>query len=152
MPKKISKRTAARIIAIQSMYSYDFIEKIDIEGALSIVESVEDYAITDYSTSLLNTLLEQVIKHYDKFNDIVAQHINKNWTIDRIDLITLIILRTATYELTYCPDISTNIIIDEYTTITSYFSTNQEVNFVNAILDKISSHLRIKTNDQETTQ
>ena len=139
---KLSKRTSARVVAVQSIYCCEFSHQVNIENLLGETDCDEDISINSYDQILLNSLLESIQEHSNKFDKIISQHIDEDWDLKRIETVILIILRAATCELIFFADTSTNVIIDEYTTITSYFANNQEVNFVNAILEKISSELR----------
>ena len=60
-----------------------------------------------------------------------------NWDSDRIAAIDLILIKMATIELLYFPDIPKNVTINEYVEISKDYSTPKSRVFVNGILDQI---------------
>ena len=60
-----------------------------------------------------------------------------NWDSDRIAAIDLILIKMATIELLYFPDIPKNVTINEYVEISKDYSTPKSRVFINGILDQI---------------
>jgi N utilization substance protein B len=68
-----------------------------------------------------------------------------NWALDRMSRVDLAILRLAAYELTYCPDVPRNVVINEAIEIGKRFGTEETPSFVNGVLDHLSQQHRTKS-------
>jgi N utilization substance protein B len=69
---------------------------------------------------------------------------SKNWEMERLALIDLIILRLALAEMLYFPSIPVKVTINEYIEISKKYSTPKSRQFVNGILDVLSKELKEK--------
>lgn len=67
----------------------------------------------------------------------------EHWSISRLASVDRAILRWATYELLYMPDIPPKVTINEAVEIAKTFGTEESGRFINGVLDKI----REKTGD-----
>ncbi|AWU44211.1 transcription antitermination factor NusB [Blattabacterium punctulatus] len=81
-------------------------------------------------------LYRNTIYHKDEFNKLIG-YISKNWTINRIATIDLIILQMAICEFLYFPNIPPKATINEYIEITKIFCMEKSKIFINGILDKV---------------
>ena len=61
----------------------------------------------------------------------------ENWTMDRLAEVDKAILRFASYELMYMPDVPPKVTINEAVEIAKAFGTEQSGAFVNGVLDRI---------------
>ena len=61
---------------------------------------------------------------------------------ENLDKVFQTILKAATYELMYKPNLSLNIIIKEYLNSSNYFLENSQTKYLNALLDNIGKKLR----------
>ncbi len=61
---------------------------------------------------------------------------------EKLDKVFQVILKSATYELLYKPNISINIIIKEYLNASNFFINNSQTKYLNAILDNLAKRLR----------
>jgi N utilization substance protein B len=78
-----------------------------------------------------------VAEHLEQIDGVIEEH-STNWALDRMARVDLSLLRLATCELLYRPDIPTSVIINEAVEIGKRFGTKETPAFVNGILDKIS--------------
>ena len=58
--------------------------------------------------------------------------------------IDLIILRMATYELVFCPDIPLNVSLDEAIEIGKRFGSGDSPKFINGVLDQVAQSTGLK--------
>ena len=72
----------------------------------------------------------------------------EHWSVKRLASVDRAILRWATYELLYIPDIPPKVTINEAVEIAKTFGTEESSGFINGILDKI----RLNTEDSATTE
>ena len=79
-------------------------------------------------------------------NDIIIEELDKNlgdkFNLSRLDKLFQVILKSATYEFLYKPNISMNIIIKEYLDASNFFLTVSQTKYLNALLDNIAKKLR----------
>jgi len=89
------------------------------------------------------SLLRHSIIHSDEFNDMISSK-TKNWEIDRVALMDLILMQMALAELLKMPQIPVKVSINEYLELAKYYSTPNSKNFVNGILDTLQIELKQK--------
>ncbi len=79
-------------------------------------------------------------------NELIIDELNKysgeEFSINKMDKLFQIILKSATYEFLYKPNLSINIIIKEYLNASNFFLENSQTKYLNAILDNIGKKLR----------
>ena len=79
-------------------------------------------------------------------NDVILDELNKNlgkeFTFDKMDKLFQVILRSATFEILYKPNLSINIIIKEYLNASNFFLESSQTKYLNALLDNIGKKLR----------
>jgi N utilization substance protein B len=66
----------------------------------------------------------------------------KNWDLDRIALVDMVIMKTAIAEFIHFPGIPVKVTINEFIEIAKRYSTPKSGKFVNGILDVISGKLK----------
>ena len=59
-----------------------------------------------------------------------------------LDKLFQVILKSATYELLYKPNVSINIIIKEYLNYSNFFIDNSQTKYLNALLDTLAKKIR----------
>lgn len=62
----------------------------------------------------------------------------EHWKLERLSKVDLIILRLATYELLFCPDIPLNVSIDEAIEIGNRYGSDDSPAFINGVLDQVA--------------
>ena len=65
-----------------------------------------------------------------------------NWALDRMARVDLAILRLATFELIFCPDVPHNVVINEAIELGKRFGTMETSAFINGILDHLAQQHR----------
>ena len=79
-------------------------------------------------------------------NDIILEELDKNlgdnFTLGNLDKVFQIILKSATYEFLYKPNVSINIIIKEYLNASNFFLDDSQTKYLNALLDNVAKKLR----------
>ena len=82
-------------------------------------------------------MISGVITHrieIDRFLKQAADH----WKLSRMSKVDLNILRLASYELLFCPDIPLNVSIDEAIEIGKRYGTADSAIFINGVLDQVA--------------
>ena len=79
-------------------------------------------------------------------NDLILDELNKKlgneFSLNKMDKLFQVILKSATFEFLYKPNLSINIIIKEYLNASNFFLENSQIKYLNAILDRIGKKLR----------
>ncbi len=79
-------------------------------------------------------------------NEILIEELDKNLgngsKFNNLDKLSQVILKSATYELLYKPNLSINIIIKEYLNASNFFLDDSQTKYLNALLDNVGKKLR----------
>lgn len=79
-------------------------------------------------------------------NDLILDELDKNldekFSIKKMDKLFQVILKSATYEFLYKPNLSINIIIKEYLNASNFFLDSSQTKYLNALLDNVAKKLR----------
>ncbi len=86
-------------------------------------------------------LLRATIVHADEYRELIDECL-KNWEMERVADVDMIILMMALAELLSENNIPTTVTLNEYIELAKTFSTPESGKFVNGILDAALSHLR----------
>ena len=106
------------------------------ETGTSIVES-QVLAVDD--------LVLEIVHGVDGVTAFADEIIAENaigWTLARMPVIDLIVLRIAIFELKSRPDVPTAVVLNEAVELAKTFSTDESGRFVNGILSTISKKVR----------
>ena len=79
-------------------------------------------------------------------NDLILDELDKTlgdkFSLNKMDKLFQVILKSATYEFLYKPNLSINIIIKEYLNASNFFLDNSQTKYLNALLDNVAKKLR----------
>ena len=73
-------------------------------------------------------------REIDRHLEQCAEH----WKLSRMAKVDLTILRMATYELLFCPDIPMNVSMDEAIEIGKRYGSGDTATFINGVLDQVA--------------
>nr|WP_295934786.1 transcription antitermination factor NusB [uncultured Dyadobacter sp.] len=90
--------------------------------------------------AFVEELCKIVVAESDQY-DVYLEDQLKNWELERIALVDLIILKTALAELIHFPGIPVKVTINEFIEIAKRYSTPKSGKFVNGVLDVLSVKL-----------
>lgn len=90
-------------------------------------------------------LLRQTVSHDEEFYQIISDRI-KNWDIERLTTIDIIIMKMAMTEFIDFSTIPVKATINEYIELSKVYGTKKSSSFVNGLLDKIMNDF--KDNDR----
>lgn len=86
-------------------------------------------------------LLRTTIQNEEEYVKIIDEH-TKNWELDRIAFMDILIMQTAIAEVCTFPTIPINVTFNEYIEISKKYSTEKSGTFINGVLDKIIAQLK----------
>lgn len=138
-------RRKSRIIAFQSIYSWD-VNNIPLEELLTFSwlnkdsENSNKNDIND-ETLFASIIVKGTIDNISQIDELIDSHLSANWSKDRINKVTLAILRTSIYELKFQSGSNPKIVIDEAINIAKEYGADDSFKFINAVLDKIGKEI-----------
>tara|TARA_B100001063_G_scaffold204193_1_gene198610 strand:+ start:181 stop:585 length:405 start_codon:yes stop_codon:yes gene_type:complete len=90
--------------------------------------------------------IKDVVSGTIERNDLILVELDKNlgkeFTLKNLDKLFQVILKSATFEFLYKPNLSINIIIKEYLNASNFFLDNGQTKYLNALLDNVGKKLR----------
>ena len=119
-----------RVIVIQKLYS----QYINKDQKIEFKKHRYKKFIKDIVLGTLERkeLIEKTIK----------QHLEEDIDIKRTEILLIICLHAAIFEILYRPATSINIIINEYLNSSEFFLEQSQKKYLNAMLDKVSKKIR----------
>ena len=88
----------------------------------------------------VKTLLRKTIAN-DQENVLLIDELTKNWELDRIAKMDILLLKMGLTELQTCSSIPTKVSLNEYIEISKFYSTPKSNLFINGVLDKAIAKL-----------
>ena len=90
--------------------------------------------------------IKDIVKGTIERNDVILDELNKNlgneFTFSKMDKLFQVILKSATFEFLYKPNLSIKIIIKEYLNASNFFLESSQTKYLNALLDNVGKKLR----------
>ena len=130
MRTSFSPKNNPRVIIIQKLYGkfYNDEEKLD------------------FPKHRFKKFIKDVVSGTIERNDLILEELEKNlgndFSFNKLDKLFQVILKSATYEFLYKPNLSINIIIKEYLNASNFFLDNSQTKYLNALLDNVAKKLR----------
>ncbi|AFS47458.1 NusB family protein [alpha proteobacterium HIMB5] len=125
-----SPKNNPRVIIIQKLYGY----------------LINNEDLIDFPKHRFKKFIKEVVNGSIERNDLLEDELKKYLSIDfnskSFDKVFQIILKAATFELLYKPNLSLRIIIKEYLNASNYFIEENQTKYLNALLDTIGKNLR----------
>ena len=91
--------------------------------------------------ALTAELVAGVGEHRERLDAAIAARA-KGWTLERMPVIDLNVLRIASFELAERPDVPVAVVLDEAVELAKRFSTDDSGRFVNGVLSALVGDLR----------
>ena len=135
---KVDRRTAARVLAMQSLYQLDvqgdeLLEQLP-QGFLR--ESGQD----DFCRKMAFEWIKGTWKNLTLCDDLISEAIIR-WQMSRLSPVDKSILRLSVYHLKFCPDIPPKVVINEAIELGKKFSSEKSSGFINGVLDAVLKKL-----------
>ena len=132
MRTSYSPKNNPRVIIIQKLY-----------GKLFNDDEKLDFPKHRFKKFIKDTVLGTIER-----NDLILEELNNKlgdrFIFKKLDKIFQTILKAATYEFMYKPNLSMNIIIKEYLNSSNFFLEDSQTKYLNALLDDLGKKLRSK--------
>jgi N utilization substance protein B len=120
------------------------------ERALSLLYEAESKQISPSELLLdlpvqpdqfVTTLVDGVGAERVELDRLISAHAI-GWTIERMPVIDLMLLRMATFELIHLDDVPTAVVISEAVELAGQYSTDESGRFINGMLAKLAEVVR----------
>ena len=135
-------RSEARVCAVQAVYQWRLLvgetTPADVQAEFLAGPIISRKA----NKRVFSTLVEAVAKDVERFQELISSKLNEKWTFDRLDSTMQAMLLVAVAELATNPDIPIKSFVGEYLTTTRAFFEEQQVPFVNGVLDALARQMR----------
>ena len=130
MPVQYSPKNNPRVIIIQKLYGKFFNDDEELI----------------FPKHRFKKFIKDIVSGTIERNDLILEELDKNLgeklTLNKLDRLFQVILKSATYEFLYKPNISIKIIIKEYLNASNFFLDDRQTKYLNALLDNIGKKLR----------
>ena len=135
----LSRRHQARELALQVLFQREFIKDIDLHNTLDYFKGVIDSSNEVYQYAEFITF--GVSQNQSKI-DSKIESFSQNWSLNRIALVDLTIMRVAVFELLFSNnEVPPKASIDEAVELAKQYSTTDSSSFINGILDQIYKNM-----------
>jgi N utilization substance protein B len=142
-----SKRSAARLAAVQALYQA---EMTGIAGRALTAEFVKHrlgreidgdrYAPAD--EALFRVIAEGAETRHAEIDALISGALTPDWPLERLDAVLRAILRAAAFELVGHIEAPVRVVIAEYVDLGHAFFEGKETGLINAVLDRLGRDLR----------
>lgn len=127
-------RSISREMTFRLLYGME-IQKEDVEEQIELY--LQNNEIEDGKTKkFIKDTVDGIIENQDKIMEVIANNLKKDWNINRISKIDLVILKIATYEILY-KKLPYKIAINEAVELAKLYGEDSSPTFINGILANI---------------
>ncbi|MDI6024524.1 transcription antitermination factor NusB [Leucobacter sp. UT-8R-CII-1-4] len=135
----MSARTKARKRALDMLFQADV--RNESLAAIVAAEAKRAAGEPDRAASWLyaREIVDGVVDHQDEIDELISSYA-QGWTIERMPNVDRAVLRLASWEMLYNPEVPPAVAIDEAIELAKLYSTDDSARFVNGVLGKISQH------------
>ncbi|MGE0562619.1 MAG: transcription antitermination factor NusB [Flavobacteriales bacterium] len=99
------------------------------------------YTDMDEDVQMVKDLFRKTVADDDKNSKLIGDK-TKNWDVERIAIVDIILMKMALTELLYFKAVPVKVTLNEYIELAKWFSTPNSKVFVNGILDKLVLELK----------
>lgn len=147
MKARSKARAAARLAAVQALYQHAMeatpeARLLDEFHQHRLGAEIEGDQYAEAETAFFDDIIKGVIARHDEIDGLLSERLAQGWSLERLDVTMLQILRAGTWELMARPDVPTGTAIGEYVDVAHAFFEAREAKFVNGVLDAVAKAVR----------
>ena len=133
-----SNRHLGRIVAMQTLYEYDFRtgEGVDVELPPILARNLNEFRSSIDDTAFVEDVVKGVMDNQTSIDAIITPAAPE-WPIDQIAKIDKVVLRIGVYELMIKHDVPPKVAINESVELAKTFGGENSSKFVNGVLGTI---------------
>jgi transcription antitermination protein NusB len=136
-----SMRRKGRELALQALYQIEITADPSVGAVDSFLQHFEGNA---QAKEFARRLVSGVVSQRVEIDRLIAE-CTENWKLGRLAKVDLVVLRVATYELVFCPDIPSSVSMDEAIEIGKRFGSAESATFINGVLDHVARTSSVKS-------
>ena len=140
----VGVRRRARELALQVLYQMEITGDPSPTGPDSFWGHFPSRA---EARDFAQRLVAGTVEHRAEIDGFIENAV-ENWKLGRMSKVDLIILRLATYELLFCPDIPLSVSIDEAIEIGNRYGSDDSPTFINGVLDQVAHANGLKESER----
>lgn len=131
-------RRRARIACVQALYRADVVGdplagvREEVAGDTGLPDEARDYA---------GRLLWLVEERGEEIDRVISAALTR-WDLRRLAVMDRSVLRMATAEILFAPEVPARVILDEAIEVAKRYGSNESGRFVNGVLDRIAGEQR----------
>jgi len=99
---------------------------------------LEEARLKENELEYFNNIVDGVSLQKKELDDIYSVYL-KNWNLSRVARIDQTILRIATFEIIYIPDVPFNVSVSEAVVLAKKYSTEESRAFINGVLKNLEN-------------
>jgi transcription antitermination protein NusB len=127
-------RRKGRELALQALYQIEITGDASARAVDLFLGHFEgNAAAKDFARQLVSGVVSQRAEIDGRI-----EKSTENWKLTRLAKVDLVLLRMATYELLFCPEIPASVSLDEAIEIAKRFGTGDSPAFINGVLDQVA--------------
>jgi N utilization substance protein B len=147
-------RTGARVAAVQALFQSEhtgesaetvaqqFIRHRIGAGDAVAQEAFEEGRVPLAHIPLFEAILKAAATRSEEADAEIRAHLNKDWTLERLDPVLRALLRAAAAELMNGAEPPARVVINEYLDVARGFLDDETARFANGVLDALAHALR----------
>ena len=139
-------RRQSRLSAVQALYQMELsgqtVQQVTMEflnhrfgyhGEPGMVAADEEF---------FEDLVRGVIDNQIDIDKMISDNLSSNWKLSRIEKTLRAILRAGSYEILRRPDVPALVIIDQYVGLSAEFHDENQIGFINRVLENMAKSIR----------
>ncbi|MHB8075042.1 transcription antitermination factor NusB [Desulfosporosinus fructosivorans] len=128
-------RRLARETALQVLFQRDLTKETLITAEIVDCWAAE-FVVPEASRPFAQSLVDGTIAHQEEIDQTIASFA-QDWTLSRMANVDRNVMRLATYEILFCPEIPGRVTLNEAIELAKRFGGEESAKFVNGILDRV---------------
>lgn len=133
----MGKRKKSRELALQVLYQIEMSEG-DAEENFNLFW--QHFTPSDDLKEFSQKIVNGVCQHKEEIDTLIEKY-SEHWRLKRMTIVDRNILRSAIFELMFCPDVPTKVVLNEAIELGKRFSSEKSGSFINGILDRVSHQI-----------
>jgi len=145
--RKVNRRGAARLAAVQALYQMD-IAGTGLNEILAEFEShwlgreVEGAQYLPAEAAFFRDVVQGVVREQRQLDPLIDRTLSAGWPLKRIETVLRAVLRAGAYELDHRRDVPARAVVSQYVDVANAFVDKDETGMINAVLDELARQLR----------
>lgn len=128
-------RSAAREETFKILYSLEILKKENIEEQVDLYLQTEEIKEQE-TVKYIKSTIQGIEKNKEEIKEKISQNLKKDWKIERISKIDVVLLKLAIYEILFT-DTPYKVAINEVIELSKKYSEENSSNFINGVLASI---------------